>query len=74
VTPGKRARGARHPLRTALVATGVALLLVAGAYLVGGILGHLPLETEAMSWNNIRIISGAAILGCLMAAVGYGNE
>ena len=34
----------------------------------------LPLELEAVTWNNIRIISGAMILGCLVAAVGYGNE
>jgi len=50
------------------------LISLAGSYLLLGLLGWLPLETEAVAWNNIRIISGAAILGCLLAAVGYGNE
>jgi len=39
-----------------------------------GLVGLVPLELETIAWNNIRIISGAAIAGCLMAAVGYGDE
>ena len=64
----------RHPARTWMVRSGIALIAVSGSYLVCGTLGWLPLEPEAMAWNNIRIISGIAILGCLLAAVGYGNE
>ncbi len=64
----------RHPLRNLLIGCGTALLAVAGIYLVAGLLGLLPLEIEELKWNNIRIISGVAILGCLMAATGYGNE
>jgi len=50
------------------------LLLVSSIYLVCGLLGWLPLELEVIAWNNIRIISGVAISGCLMAAIGYGDE
>jgi len=64
----------RHPARNALIALGIAMLAVGSGYLVGGLAGFLPLETEQIRWNNIRIVSGVAILGCLMAAIGYGNE
>lgn len=57
-----------------MIRVGITLFAVAGTYLVGGMLGWLPLETEAIAWNNLRIVSGTAILGCLLAAVGYGNE
>jgi hypothetical protein len=64
----------RHPARTWMVRVGIAVIAVSGSYLAVGMLGWLPLETEAIAWNNIRIVSGATILGCLLAAVGYGNE
>lgn len=70
----RRTGKARHPARTWLIRAGIVLIAVAGAYLLGGLIGWLPLEPAAIAWNNIRIISGVAILGCLMAAVGYGNE
>ena len=64
----------RHPARTWRVRIGIVLIAISGIYLLGGLIGLLPLEMEAVTWNNIRIISGAMILGCLIAAVGYGNE
>ena len=64
----------RHPARTWMVRIGIVLIAISGIYLLGGLIGLLPLEMEAVTWNNIRIISGAMILGCLIAAVGYGNE
>lgn len=64
----------RHPARNALIAFGIAMLAVGSGYLAGGLVGLLPLEMEQIRWNNIRIVSGVAILGCLMAAIGYGNE
>ena len=70
----KRAGKQRHPMRTLLIRIGVVLIAVGSIYLVGGLTGLLPLETENLAWNNIRIVSGTAILGCLLAAVGYGNE
>ncbi|MEJ2384698.1 MAG: hypothetical protein P8Y54_09905 [Xanthomonadales bacterium] len=70
----QRTGGVRHPARTWLIRCGITLAAVSGAYLLGGMLGVVPMESTAMAWNNIRIVSGAAIAGCLMAAVGYGNE
>lgn len=64
----------RHPARTWMVRAGIALTASSGTYLLGAMAGLLPLELEAVTWNNIRVISGAMILGCLSAAVGYGNE
>jgi hypothetical protein len=64
----------RHPARNVLIALGIAMIAVGSGYLVGGLVGFLPLEMEQIRWNNIRIVSGVAILGCLMAAIGYGNE
>lgn len=74
MTPGRRDRPDRHPARTWLIRFGVALAAIAGVYLAGGVLGLFPLESTAIAWNNVRLIAGAAIFGCLMAAVGYGNE
>ena len=64
----------RHFVRTLLIRLGIVMSAVAGVYLLLGIIGLVPLETETIAWNNIRIVSGIAILGCLSAAVGYGNE
>lgn len=53
---------------------GIILLLVGSLYLTCGFLGWVPLELEVIAWNNIRIVSGVAISGCLMAAIGFGDE
>jgi hypothetical protein len=39
-----------------------------------GMIGIMPLEPVEIAWNNVRIVAGATIAGCLMAAVGYGDE
>lgn len=65
---------ARPPLRTAVIWIGIMLLLVGSLYLTCGLLGWVPLELEVIAWNNIRIVSGVAISGCLMAAIGFGDE
>ncbi|MBT8040432.1 MAG: hypothetical protein HKO85_08520 [Xanthomonadales bacterium] len=57
-----------------MIRIGITLFTVAGMYLLGGVVGVLPLATEPLAWNNLRMVAGAAILGCLVAAVGYGNE
>jgi hypothetical protein len=67
-------RAARSTLRTLLVRSGISLTAISGVYLAAGLAGWVPLEIEALQWNNIRIVSGLSILGCLMAAVGYGDE
>lgn len=60
--------------RTLGIRGGIALVIIASTYLLGGLAGFFPLQIEALAWNNIRIVAGAAILGCLMAAVGYGDN
>lgn len=65
---------ARGPLRTWVIRAGMTLILAGSLYLSFGLLGWLPLELETIAWNNIRIVSGVAIAGCLMAAIGYGDE
>ena len=67
-------RPARSLLRTLLVRAGISLAAISGSYLAAGLAGWLPLEIEMLAWNNVRIISGLSILGCLMAAVGFGDE
>ncbi len=70
----RRAGSDRHPVRTWFIRCGVALILAGGLTLLAGLAGIVPLEMEEFAWNNIRIVAGTAILGCLLAAVGYGNE
>jgi len=65
---------ARAPLRDWIIRAGIALLVAGSLYLTFGLLGWFPLELETIAWNNIRIVSGVAIAGCLMAAFGYGDE
>ena len=70
----RRKGRARHPARTWMIRAGAIIISVSGAYLLCGIAGLVPLETEAIAWNNIRLVAGASILGCMITAVGYGNE
>ncbi len=70
----KRAGKDRHPVRTWLIRCGLTLIVIGASTLLTGLVGLFPLEMETPAWNNIRILAGTAILGCLMAAVGYGNE
>lgn len=67
----KQARGS---LRTAVIRIGIMLSIVSSVYLIIGLLGWLPLELETIAWNNIRIVSGVAVFGCLVAAIGFGDE
>lgn len=64
----------RHPFRTLLIRAGILLAIIGGSYLLAGLAGVAPLTLEVLAWNNIRIISGLAVFGCIMAAVGYGDE
>ena len=64
----------RGPLRTWVIRAGITMLVAGSLYLACGLVGWLPLELETIAWNNIRIVSGVAIAGCLMAAFGYGDE
>jgi len=64
----------RHPFRTFLIRAGIFLAVIGGIYLLAGLAGIAPMTLETLGWSNIRIVSGLAIFGCLMAAVGYGDE
>ena len=64
----------RSPLRNWVIRTGITLLVAGTLYLALGLLGLVPLQLEKLAWNNIRIVSGVAIAGCLLAAFGYGDE
>lgn len=65
---------ARSPLRNWVIRTGITLLVAGTLYLALGLFGLVPLQLEKLAWNNIRIVSGVAIAGCLLAAFGYGDE
>ncbi|MDX1459793.1 MAG: hypothetical protein R3348_01940 [Xanthomonadales bacterium] len=64
----------RHPARTWMIRAGMTLIAASVPYLILGLLGWVPLEVKVLAWNNVRFVAGAAIAGCLLAAVGYGNE
>ena len=72
--PVARPRLLRRNKRPSLVIAGAALLALGGGGLLLGLAGIIPLELEAMTWNNIRIVASVAITGCLLAAIGYGKE
>jgi hypothetical protein len=57
-----------------MIRAGLVLIAVSGTLLALGMVGVLHFSPEVTAWNNIRILSGFAIFGCLLAAVGYGNE
>lgn len=57
-----------------MIRAGVTLLVAGSSYLAVGLLGFFPLQLETVAWNNIRIVSGVAIAGCILAAFGYGDE
>lgn len=72
--PHDTERIGRHPVRTGLIRVGCGLALLSGIYLAAGLSGLVPLELVEMKISNIRIVAGLVIVGCLMAAVGYGEE
>jgi len=57
-----------------VIRTGITLLVAGTLYLALGLFGLVPLQLEKLAWNNIRIVSGVAIAGCMLAAFGYGDE
>lgn len=61
-------------MRNWVIRTGITLLVAGTSYLALGLLDMVPLQLETLAWNNIRIVSGVAIAGCLLAAFGYGDE
>lgn len=64
----------RHFFRTILIRAGIFIAVISVSYLIAGLAGIVPITLEKIEWNNIRIISGLSIFGCMMAALGYGDE
>ena len=57
-----------------MIRAGVAAIAVSGTCLMLGVFDVIEFSPDVTAWNNIRTLSGIAIFGCLLAAVGYGNE
>lgn len=53
---------------------GIALIIAGSLYVGLGLFGVVPLELEGVSVSNIRIPSGIAIIGCLIAAFSTRNR
>ena len=53
---------------------GIALIIAGSLYVGLGLFGVVPLELEGVSVSNIRIPSGIAIIGCLIAAISTRNR
>lgn len=50
---------------------GIALLVPAVLWLLGGMLGFLPTDSAAIAgYSGLRVIGSAAVGGCLLAAIG----
>lgn len=50
---------------------GIALLVPAVLWLLGGMLGFLPTDIAAIAeYSGLRVIGSAAVGGCLLAAIG----
>jgi hypothetical protein len=55
----------------ALTVVGVALLIPALLWLIGGMLQILPTEMAAIGgYSGVRVIGSLAVGGCLLAAIG----
>ncbi len=54
---------------------GVILLVVAAALLLAGIFGPLVLtEVTFLGHTGVRNVAGLAVVGCLLAAVGFWDD
>ena len=67
--------GFLQALRPWLARAGVALVAMSGAALVGVALGLVPSSTFAIGQQSgLRTLAEVAVMGCLLAAVGYWND
>ena len=58
--------------RKILVILGILLLVVSGVFLVGSLLGIVSMESLAIGQQSgLRTLAGVAVVGCLLAAIGY---
>lgn len=65
----------REPIKNALVLVGGAFTLAGLVGLMGLITGYLPESSFALGGESgFRVTGGLAVLGCIMAAVGFIGE
>ena len=61
----------RRLLLKSLLFAGIALLVPAVTWLLGGFLGLLPTDVAAIAgYSGLRVIGSVAVGGCLLAAIG----
>ncbi|MDX1405760.1 MAG: hypothetical protein R3192_14535 [Woeseiaceae bacterium] len=59
-------------IRKTLIVIGILLLAVSGAFLVGSLLGIFSMEFVAIGQQSgLRTLAAVAVVGCLLAAIGY---
>jgi hypothetical protein len=64
-------RALLEPVRRALVAIGIVILVPSGFWLTLGMIGLAPTDAVAIgSSPGLRTIGSVAVLGCLLAAIG----
>jgi len=67
--------GRRGPIKNALVLVGGAFILVGILGLISLMAGYLPESSVALGGESgFRVIGGLAVLGCMIAAVGFIGE
>jgi hypothetical protein len=58
-------------VRRVLLVVGTTLLVPAGIWLAGGMLGFLPTDAMAVgSYSGLRVLGSIAVGSCLLAAIG----
>ena len=61
--------------RRILVIIGILLLTVSVVLLVGSLLGLVSMESLAVGQQSgLRTLAGVAVVGCLLAAIGYWDQ
>ena len=61
--------------RRILVIIGILLLTVSVVFLVGSLLGLVSMESLAVGQQSgLRTLAGVAVVGCLLAAIGYWDQ
>jgi hypothetical protein len=58
-----------------IVACGIAMLLISLLLFVGGVMNFYSLQSIIFSGQTLlKFIASLAVAGCLVAAIGYGNN
>jgi hypothetical protein len=51
------------------------MLAVSGAFLVGSLFGIVSMQSLAIGQQSgLRTLAGGAVVGCLLAAIGYWDQ